>query len=375
MSPPLRPETLRGDLGALPESFEPRPRDVLVDAATETAVRAGDHVLATHELREVLDAVGNQLRVLDDVRCMTNDTRDDDLALGELHVLPDLPLVLMAGVRALEAERLRVDLEHEVDDVLELDIGRVRAVPGAPADVDANLLLRDALERMVDSVDADLGEVAVVLDRRLGNDLVPVLGDGRIVDLDDEPGVGDRLVLLAQRIGTRVYELFLGLVILVADTGGGSRRNGGDEALVEAVLLHRGLHVLHVGLDLLLTDVGHRAGRHREGVGGGVAKRDAGGRVLVGSGELRPVAAVREVGEPDVARGGLDVLGDGVDIVALELEAAEALERIRPPCAVVDLAGHSLAVFTIVRDGDANVLLLANDGRDRLGEDLVEPLE
>jgi hypothetical protein len=55
--------------------------------------------------------------------------------------------------------------------------------------VESDLLLGQATEGVVESVDPDLGERAVVRDARLGVDLVPVLGDRRVVDLQGHPGV------------------------------------------------------------------------------------------------------------------------------------------------------------------------------------------
>jgi hypothetical protein len=60
----------------------------------------------------------------------------------------------------------------------------------------------------------------VRLDGERRVDHVPVLDDGRIVELQHQPAVDDGLVLLAHRRGARVDELLLGLVVLVADPRG-----------------------------------------------------------------------------------------------------------------------------------------------------------
>ena len=64
--------------------------------------------------------------------------------------------------------------------------------------------LRQAADRVVERLDADHREFPVILDRRFGVDHVPVLGDRRIVELQDKPGVDDRLVLLAHGVGAGV---------------------------------------------------------------------------------------------------------------------------------------------------------------------------
>jgi hypothetical protein len=53
--------------------------------------------------------------------------------------------------------------------------------------VQAHLLLGKPGDGVVDRVDADLRERLVVGDRGLGADLVEVLGERRVVELQDEP--------------------------------------------------------------------------------------------------------------------------------------------------------------------------------------------
>ena len=73
------------------------------------------------------------------------------LPSGSLMSSPDLPFVLVAHVGGLEGVGPRVDLQHQVDDVPELDVGGVRAVPGTPAQVEPDLLLRQAAQRVVEA--------------------------------------------------------------------------------------------------------------------------------------------------------------------------------------------------------------------------------
>ena len=63
----------------------------------EAAVGSAHDALAADELREPDEPVGDELRVLDDVRVVRDDARDEHLALGQLDVLPEAPLVLVAG--------------------------------------------------------------------------------------------------------------------------------------------------------------------------------------------------------------------------------------------------------------------------------------
>ena len=56
---------------------------------------------------------------------------------SQVDVLPHPPLVLVADVGRLEGERADVDLQQHVDDVGHRDVGGVRAMPAAPAAVEA----------------------------------------------------------------------------------------------------------------------------------------------------------------------------------------------------------------------------------------------
>jgi hypothetical protein len=76
--------------------------------------------------------------MLDNVGGVADDAGNEQLAVRQFDVLPDAPFVLVADVAGFDRVRSGVDAEHQVDDVLQRDVGGVRAVPAAPADVEAN---------------------------------------------------------------------------------------------------------------------------------------------------------------------------------------------------------------------------------------------
>ena len=216
---------------ALRQRLELGPGDVAVDAAAEAAVGRGDDALAADQLGEAADALGHQLGMLDHVGGMAHHAGQDQPVVGQLGVLPHRPLVLVAHVAGLERIGAGVDRQHHVDDVAHGDVGRVRAVPAAPAEMEADAILRQAAQRMVQRLDLGHGELAILLGGRLGIDLVEVLGDRRIVDLQDQAGVDDRLVLLAHGVGAGEDELVVALVVVVADARAARRADRGHEAL------------------------------------------------------------------------------------------------------------------------------------------------
>ena len=294
------PELARGQGGALGQRFELGPRDLRMDAAAEAAVGGGDDPLPADRAREARDALRHQLRMLDDVGGVAHDARQDDLVLGQHDVVPHLPLVLVADIGGLERVGAALDGQHHVDDVAHRDVGRVGPVPASPAEVKADAVLGQAADGVVERLDADHREPPVVLDGGLRIHHVPVLGDGRIVELEDEPRVDDGPVLLAHGVGAGEEEFLVRPVVAVGDAGGAAGGDGGHEALLDAGGGEGRLQVLDVGPDRLVPGIGE--GTDADGparrAGSG---RDAGLGIRVRGREAQAIAAIAEAGEHDIA--------------------------------------------------------------------------
>ena len=87
----------------------------------EAAVDAGHHPLAADEPGVALDALGDELGVLDVVGLRLDHAGAENLVVGHVRRLEQRPLVRVARVGALEQDRLRRGLPHEVDDVGQID--------------------------------------------------------------------------------------------------------------------------------------------------------------------------------------------------------------------------------------------------------------
>src|SRR5262249_18494890 len=103
----IPPQLLARDLRALGQGREFRPHDARVHLlrageARKAAIAAGDDALAAHHLRKPADALGNQLRMLDQDRRVADHPRNEALVLWKLCRLPNLPFVLMAWVGRFE---------------------------------------------------------------------------------------------------------------------------------------------------------------------------------------------------------------------------------------------------------------------------------
>src|SRR5262249_41357964 len=87
----LAPELPRCQARAFYERLELHVRDGRMQPArAETAVRPGDHIVAPDHRGVVADALRHQLRVLDRIGVVADDTRDEDLARRQLDVLPEV---------------------------------------------------------------------------------------------------------------------------------------------------------------------------------------------------------------------------------------------------------------------------------------------
>src|SRR6516165_2547779 len=92
-----------GDVRAIAQCAQLLPGDRRVDLAvagkrTEAAVGAGDHALDADDGSEALDALCDELGVLDVIGAGVDEARREYLVLGNLRLGPDLPLVLVARV-------------------------------------------------------------------------------------------------------------------------------------------------------------------------------------------------------------------------------------------------------------------------------------
>src|ERR1700680_4862494 len=132
------PKFFAGNSRALGHGLQLRPHDRGVYSPVElllreAAIRAGDDVLAADQPRELEDAFGNKLRMLDHVGAVADNAGRQHLAVGQLNVLPDTPFVLVARISRLNEIGARPDLENKIDYLLEGNVGRVRSRPTDPA--------------------------------------------------------------------------------------------------------------------------------------------------------------------------------------------------------------------------------------------------
>ena len=196
---------------------------------------------------KVDDAVGDQLGVLDDIGRVTDDTGDQDLAVGQFDVLPDLPFMRVTDIAGFDRERPGTHLQQHVDDAPERQVGGVRPVPAAPADVITDAILRQTAQRVIERLDPHRGEFLVFLDAGLRIGHVPGVRQAGIVELQHEARLDDGLVFLAHRLAERLEERLVRRVVPVLPPCEASRSNRSDEPLLGLHLGEGGFEVREIG--------------------------------------------------------------------------------------------------------------------------------
>ena len=104
-------------------------------------------------LGKALDALRHQLGMLDQADAMRDHAGDEEFVVGQLHLLPELPLMLVARIGSLEGVAASVELQHQVDEVPQLEVMDARRHIGAVAGVKAHAVHRNAAQRVIDDLD------------------------------------------------------------------------------------------------------------------------------------------------------------------------------------------------------------------------------
>ena len=128
----------------------------------EAAIRSGEHVLAPDELAVADDALGGELGMFHHIGGVTDDARDQCLALRQLHLLPHLPFVRVTRIGAFDHVGPDLHLEDEVDDVLERHVGGVRSGPASPTDVIPHAIGGQPFDRLIEHLHVQGQPFAVI---------------------------------------------------------------------------------------------------------------------------------------------------------------------------------------------------------------------
>ena len=133
--------------------------------------------------------------------------------------------------------------------------------------VEADLFRRDSPQRMVERFDRSLGDLPSFSETQRRILAVDFRKPG-VVDLQDEAGIDDRLILGPQSVADCLQVLFVAAVVLVAANPAG--RHGRHESFLDFQPAERGLEIIDIFADRLLSSIADRPGAHQRD-----ARRDA----------------------------------------------------------------------------------------------------
>ena len=138
---------------------------------------------------------------------VTDDPGDEHLPLGQLHLLEDMVFVFVAWVGCFKRIGSGVDLQHDIDNILQGHFMDAWTDIDAVAGMKAHLFRWDVADRVIDGFDA-LGCPASAVGHAAFR-MHHIVGDQtRVVDLQDEARVNDRVVLLTEGIAEGLLILF-----------------------------------------------------------------------------------------------------------------------------------------------------------------------
>ena len=124
--------------------------------------------------------------VLDEVGRRVDHARDDAFPVGQLHVLEDVPFVLVTGIGALEGDCRGSGLQHGLDDLTQGNVVVARGFVVAPAEMQAHALGRDIFGRRVEHLKMHVDDLAKLRERQRSKLPIPARAQIWAVELQRE---------------------------------------------------------------------------------------------------------------------------------------------------------------------------------------------
>src|SRR5215470_8125641 len=135
----------------------------------------------------------------------------------------------MAGIGRFDSDSRDVGFKYDIDDIAQRDVAVVRPLVVAPANMNAHLFGWNRLQRIIEIFDMAFYDFTKLLDAKAGIVRVGARRQVRAVELQDETGVDDGLVLSAHGVGDCLHIGFFVGIIFVSEkadkTAGRKRRH------------------------------------------------------------------------------------------------------------------------------------------------------
>ena len=114
------------------------------------------------------------------------------------------PFMAVAGVGGFKQDEGGGDFHQQGKHLGHVDVADMRAFVIAPADVQADAVTRQAVQRVLQRFDMGRSDAQEVLVAELGEKHVPRQGEVGAIQLQVQPGIKDGTVFVAHRIGQRL---------------------------------------------------------------------------------------------------------------------------------------------------------------------------
>ena len=198
-------------------------------------------------------------------------------------------------------------------DVLDGNVRAMRPMPAAPAYMVADAISRNVRQRVVGRLNPYFTKSLKFFQIDVGQQLVPTRGNPWIVQLDQEAGVGNRPILLLERVRDGVKVGFLTRVVLVlAVRLHRNRRRHRHERFCHAYARERCLEIGDIDFEETLI-IGDRSSAHPLHAGRAVGLREA-VILSIEVGEVSAVLAPRYAGLAGITRPAFESAQPFIDV-------------------------------------------------------------
>ncbi len=177
------------------------------------------------------------------------------------------PFVAVTGVRGLEQDIAGARLHQGGQHLGHIDVADMRAFVVSPADMYAQMVLRQPRQRIVQRLDMQFGDADEGIVVEIGKQHVARQGEVGAVDLQVEARFEDRAILVAHGGGEgREIPLARGVEIVRQEERDDAGRGRVHEAACDSVLFHCGLEIVDILIQFVLPAGADGAGASGAGV-------------------------------------------------------------------------------------------------------------
>jgi hypothetical protein len=166
----------------------------------KAAIITKDHIFGSDDTSPAFHAVGNELGMLDHHIRMGDSARYQHLSRWQLDMFEQMEFMFMTRIGCLEGISAGTDCEDEIDHVLELQITHPWPEIDAIACMEANTILGQPTQHVIEMRDSRLGSSAIIGHAHCVTRGIPGADQAWKIDLQQKPA--SRIALYSSRIAS-----------------------------------------------------------------------------------------------------------------------------------------------------------------------------